>query len=916
MPNYGNLPLSFEPNVGQADSRVQFISHTGGHTLLLTGQEAVLVMNAPESNAANRFRRERGLGIAPSRSTRPESSPSVLHMSFEGAASASRIVGERLLPGKLNYFVGNDPNKWRTGVPTYAAVEYKKIYPGIDLLFYGNGRALEYDLNVQPGADPGVIALHFAGNSSLKTDSAGNLLVRLTPGEIELRRPVVYQRSGHDRDEIPAGYVVASDHDVRIALGAYDHSRPLVVDPAVIFSTYLGGDSDDWAAGIAVDSNGDVFVAGQTTSANFPTTPNSINPGPPSSSGESIFVTEMDPTGTSVLYSTYIGGNGGEVGLELAIDGASPPNAYVTGYTFSSNFPTTPNAYLPVFTPGAGGTAFVTKFNPALNGTNALLYSTYLGGNGSEYGNDIVVDPTGNIYVTGATTSTNFPVTPGAFQSAKSGGGSRPNAFVSRIDPGKSGSASLVYSTYLGGTGNAANSYGDYGIAIAADSQGNAFVSGFTGSVDFATTAGGFMQTTPGPAPGFVSRLDTTKSGAASLIYSSFLGGSSTYGDEISDLTLSQNDLAYVTGYTCSADFPVTLGAFRTVPPSTVSTLCTGLFSIVDTSQAGASSLVYSTFLGGSGGDQAIAVAVDPPGNAYIAGETYSADFPTTPGAFQTALQGTCGDGFVSELTPLGNGPADLVYSTFYSGSGSSPCAFGDFAFNIALDSAENAYLTGGTQSPDFPVVPSGAFQTSLRGPSDAFIAKLTLTPKVLPELSISSLSISSGGTGSLAMISGSNFGMSPGESTVTFGKLAATITSWSPASIIVQVPSTGTPGSLPVSVHTSIGTSNSLPFTVLPTIAGVSPSSGSGGESVTINGYNFGSSGSVTFNGVKARTKTWNSGAIIATVPHRATTGSLVVTSDSLSSPAVPFAIERHRKDRGHQQSKDSSRLRLNGGE
>ena len=612
-----------------------------------------------------------------------------------------------------------------------------------------------------------------------------------------------------------------------------------------------------------------------------------------------------------MLYSTYIGGNGGEVGLELAIDGASPPNAYVTGYTYSSDFPTTPNAYLPVFSPGSGGTAFVTEFNPALSGTNALLYSTYLGGNGSEYGNDIVVVPGGNIYVTGATTSTNFPVTPGAFQSVKNGGGSLPNAFVSRIDPAQSGSASLVYSTYLGGTGNAGNAYGDYGIAIAADSQGNAFVSGFTGSVDFPTTTGAFMQTTPGPAPGFLSRLDTTKSGSASLIYSSFLGGSSTYGDEVSDLALNQNDLAYLTGYTCSADFPVTPGAFRTVPPSAVSTLCTGLFSIVDTSQAGASSLVYSTFLGGSGGDQAIAVAVDPPGNAYIVGETYSSDFPTTPGSFQTALQGTCGDGFVSELAPLGNGPADLVYSSFYSGSGSSSCDFGDFAFNIALDSANNAYLTGGTQSPDFPVVPGNAFQSSLRGPSDAFVAKLTLTPKVLPQISISSLSISSGGTGSLAMISGNNFGTSTRAGTVTFGQLAATITSWSPSSIIVQVPSVGTPGSLPVSVHTSIGTSNSLPFTVLPTIASALPSSGSVGERVTISGYNFGSSGSVTFNGVRARTKTWSPGAIIATVPPRSTTGNLVVTTGSLSSTGIPFEIDKsRRKDHGRHQSRDSSRF------
>src|SRR5919108_1440942 len=678
--NYNKLPLSFEPNAGQADPQVRFVSHGRSYELLLTDQEAVLALRGVSGPGVSRSKRAGFLRGKRVQKMSNSSVVSVLRMRLQGANASTEISGLDDLPTRSSYFMGNDRTRWKTGVRTYARVQYKEVYPGIDLIFYGNQQKLEYDFVVKPGSDPQCIALSVEGASDVRIGQNGDLHLKTIAGDVEFKKPVVYQEYGSSRQEIAAGYRLENDFIVKFALGEFNHSQPLIVYPAVEYSTYLGGSSSDFS-------------------------------------------------------------------------------------------------------------------------------------------DDIVVDAAGNMYVTGTTSSTNFPVTAGAFQSAnRSTSGS--NAFVTRLDPTKSGVASLIYSTYLGGSGN------DAGIAIAVDSAANAYVATSATSSDYPTTATAFMQTPPvNPIPyyaGAVTRLDTSLTGSASLIYSSYLGG--TIEDGVDDIVLGPNNLAYTTGWTYSSDFPVTVGAYRTTPPSNIGNQYTATLTVFDTSQSGTNSLIYSTFLGGNSiggccGEEGIGMAVDSGGNAYVTGETSSSSFPVTQGAFQTAMNGTCGNAFISELMPLGNGAADLVYSTFYGGSGPARCNTWDYGYNIALDSANSAYVTGTTYSTDLPVVPSNAFQTSLSGPSDAFVAKLSMTPKVLPTPSISSLSTTSGSAGTLVMVSGSNFGMNQGTSTVTFGGVAAPVVSWSSSSIVAQVPSNTITDVVQVSVKTNVGPSNPQPFTVTPAV-------------------------------------------------------------------------------------------------
>jgi RHS repeat-associated protein len=907
LSDLGKLPLSFEPNVGQTDPQVSFLARGDGYELFLTKQDAVLELTAAshlDSDPSKRNQPLRGMRTS-SASTSASAAPSVLRMKFEGANPGPEVVGLENLPGKSNYFLGNNPKDWHTGVPSYARIEYREVYPGVDLVFYGNQRRLEYDFIVAPGADPSVVALRIDGASGMRIDSDGNLLIRVRDGEAELRKPIVYQEGETGRGEIAGGYILAGDHSVRFTVGAYDHNKPLILDPTLDYSTYLGGNNFDFGGKIAVDSNGNAYVGGQTYSTDFPTTSTAMQTtAPPGIPPSGAFISEINSTGTALLYSTYIGGNKGEAAYGLALDSASPPNVYVTGWTCSTNFPTTSNAYLQAFTPTCGsngGAAFVTKFNPSVSGMGALEYSTYLGGNGQDIGSDIAVDAAGNAYVTGQTYSSNFPISQNAYQSVNKAAPSLANVFITRIDPSKSGTASLIYSSYLGGTGQ--TGHYDAGYHITVDSNANVYVSGNAGSIDFPTTASALQPTAPSdihnpsmPGTGFVARLDTSAAGSQSLIYSTFLGGSaanSCGADRAEGVALGPNNQTYVVGTTCSPDFPVTAGAYQTTPPSGISASGVAYLSVIDTSQSGSDSLAYSTFLGGNNFDIGLGVTVDPAGSAYIGGITESSSFPVTSGAFQTSLNG-CGNSFVAELMPLGNGSADLVYSTLFDGT-EPPAACHGFqmgAWSIVLDSANNVYISGITEATNFPVSPSNAFQTSLKVAPDSYVAKLSLTPKVLPTPSITSLSVTSGGTGAPVTISGTNFGMNQGASKVTFGTVVASVVSWSSTSILVDVPIEGSAGSLQVSVQTNVATSNSKSFTVLPTILSLSPTSGPVGASVTISGYNFGSSGSVTFNGFTATTTSWNSTTIVATVPSTASTGNVVVTSNSASSSGVSFTV------------------------
>ncbi len=758
---YGMLPLRFEENQGQTAQEVRYVSRGAGYELFLTPQEAVLALRPNVAHDLSPLHRM--AFIQAIREARRAGQMTVIRMRLEGANPEPQMIGTDRLPTKVNYFIGNDPRKWHTNVPSYARVKYAGVYPGVDLVFYGNQRRLEYDFLVAPGADPKAIALKVDGARKMRINAHGDLVLRVSGGEVELRKPVVYQNVKGERREIASGYAIASNHCVAFAVGSYDRSEPLIIDPVLNYSTYLGGSSSDFGFAIAVDTAGDAFVAGQTLSTDFPAGTHGAVITPPTTNSGATFVAELNPAGTQLLYSTYLAGtttNAGDTAFGIAVDSAG--KAYVTGETFATNFPTTSNALKPgPLTVNTNGTAYVTKLDPTASGSSSLVYSTYLGGTGGEFGNAIAADATGNAYIVGITHSLDFP-TMNAFQSVpKNAFGT---AFLTRIDTTKLGGASLIYSTYLGGTAAheataGGPGYGEQAFGVAADSSNNAYLIGTTTSTDssFITTASAFQSAPPSGnllASVFLSRIDTTKSAVASLIYSTYLAGSTE--DLGFAVALGPNNVAYVTGTTNSADFPVfpKPGAFDTTGPPAGSGKA--FVSLLDTTKSAAASLTYSTYLGGTGGDTGFGIKADASGNAYVAGTTASSDFAgagtlKSLGAFQPALSNTVGNAFVAKLNPAKTGASDLLYATYFGGNGKATATatvIADQGFGIAIDSLNpaNAYIAGQTSSMDLPVFPKApasptAFQTSLKGTFDAYVAKLT----PIPTLAISPSSLNFG---------------------------------------------------------------------------------------------------------------------------------------------------------------------------
>jgi hypothetical protein len=570
-------------------------------------------------------------------------------------------------------------------------VQYHDVYPGVDLIYYGNQRQLEYDFVIAPGADPGNITLAFTGAQSVALDGDGNLVLHTTGGDVVEHAPVLYQDGPGGRQAVSGRYELQGGDQVGFRVGAYDQRRPLVLDPVLAYSSYLGGSGQDTALGIAVDAAGDAYVTGVTLSTDFPSTPGASQPtlhGP-----SDAYVVKVNPTGTALVFATYLGGSGPDGANAIAVDAAG--NAYVTGQTGSGDFPTTPGAFQSINRGTNSNKAFVTKLTPT--GT-ALAYSTYLGGSGdfaSTFGGGIAVDAAGNAYVTGDTNAADFPTTPGAFQTTNAAVQGGATGFITKLNG--TGTA-LIYSTFLGGT------HGDAGESIAVDAAGNAYVTGVAGSTDFPTTPGAFQTTFRGPGgDGFVAKLNPT---GTALAYSSYLSGGGA-GDIGKGIAVDAAGNAYVTGQTNSADFPTTPGAFQTTFRGGSDAF------VVEVNPTGAA-LVYATYLGGSGNQDGQGVALDSAGNAYVTGETSSADFPITPGAFQTTNRGIY-NGYVAKLNPMGSA---LVYNTYLGGTGQ------DAGLGIAVDAAGNAYVTGDTNAADFPTTP-GAFQTTHGGGYDAFVAKI-----------------------------------------------------------------------------------------------------------------------------------------------------------------------------------------------
>jgi Beta-propeller repeat/Abnormal spindle-like microcephaly-assoc'd, ASPM-SPD-2-Hydin/HYDIN/CFA65/VesB-like, Ig-like domain len=666
---YMSLPLALEVNEGQIDSQVKFLARGQGYELLLTSNQAVLSLSRRASSPQG----SRELKEA-------------LRTRLIGANPSPAMTAEEQLPGTSNYFMGSNPNNWRTNVPQYARVRYREIYPGIDLVYYGNQQQLEYDISVAPGADPNQVRFEVDGVWRLRVDRSGNLVLHSASGDVSWRKPVIYQESDGRKRLIAGRYHIYSRHEFGFELGDYDRSRILTIDPVLSYSTFIGGSLDDWFGWVTVDSAGNAYAVGMTQSTNFPT----VNPLPTNTSyaggAHDATIVKLNPTGTARLYSTYIGGNGDDWNRGVVVD--SSGNAYVTGYTTSSNFPTV-NPYQPAYS--GGNDAFIAKIGPT---GSTLLYSSYLGGTGDDFARGIAADNNGNAYIVGYTnSSSNFPIQ-GALQGAYGGGPY--DAFVAKFNTNQPGVASLIYSTLLGDSGD------DEGIAIAIDSSGNAYLAGSTTSTAFPTQTP-YQPSNGGSNDVFVTEINSTDT---ALVFSTYLGGN---GNDIAHGIAVDSTGIYVAGETGSTNFP-TLKPVQATNGGQSDAFLTKF-------DPSGSSLLYSTYYGGSQNEYCLTLAVDQFGRAYLGGMTGSTNFrlvnPT-----QATYGGYNFDGFVVAFNSTGD---QVLFATYFGGS-----SFDEIQ-GIAVDpSGNNLYIAGETFSPNLKVTP-GVVQPTYDGRGDAFAAKIQL---------------------------------------------------------------------------------------------------------------------------------------------------------------------------------------------
>lgn len=690
--SFAGLPLAFEQNQGQTDPQVKYMARANGYTLFLTSQDAVFSFHS-KSSANARPGRSRVPKLQVNAAPSVSEKPAVVRMHLVGANSSTHITAADQLPGKSNYYLGNDPKKWQTNVSQYARVAYKGVYPGIDLAYYGEQSKLEFDFIVAPASDPDSIDLAFSGAQHVATDASGNLVISSAGGDVVLHKPVAYQQQSGTHQLVDASFVLKSNNRVSFDLGSYDRSRELVIDPTVTYSTYLGGSAEDEAYGVAVDSSGNAYVTGATKSTNFPAPGRTVS----TAGGFDAFVSKLNPTGTALLYSTLIGGTSDDLGLGIAVNSTG---TYIVGNTTSTNFPST----VPTIGPGGGQDAFVAKLD---NTTGAKLTVTRIGGTGIESGNGIAVDSTGAAYIGGETDSTDFPIAGPPIQTKNAGAD---DGFIAKLD---SNGTVLDYSTYIGGSSE------DLVTGIALDGSNNAYVTGITLSSNLPTSSGAFQTSQSGTADnGFVAAI---KADGSAMIYSTYLGGSGT--NDALAIAVDSAGEAYVTGDTNSSNFPV-LNA-------TQATLKGATDVFITKVQANGSGLVFSTYYGGTLDEAGTGIAIDAFNDVYVTGRTLSSDYPTNGTPFQSSLSGTS-DAFVTELSNTGS----PVYSSFLGGTGDEDSIGGISTAaplgGIAVDSTSNAYLAGSTSSPTgsgFPISPSAA-QSLFGGlPADGFVTKVGAAP-------------------------------------------------------------------------------------------------------------------------------------------------------------------------------------------
>ena len=693
-------PILFVENVGQYDSS---LSESGGdsigfrfqvlgnvHPTWLAGDSLwVSVLESEIAEGAEQgydhFRPDRnGLG-----ETAVHRHGVNLRLSFVDANPAPIIEPFNPVESRISYFWGDDPQNWHANVPVWGGVRYLNLYPGIDLEVSGEGGQLTQRLLVQDEADVNAVKLRIEGADRIAL-TEDKIQLETVDGPILL--PLL-QVSGVDTEKIPVPMI--SDNLIAAPFSK-DPTSILIDGPEatsqdLLYSTFLGGTGDDIGYGIAVDPNGSAYVTGYTESVDFPTTTGAFDT---LYHGGDVFVAKMNPSGTALSYATFLGGFCMDSGADITVDSSGA--AYITGSTCSSNFPTTFGSFGPTYQGGMYGyDIFLSKLDPS---GSTLLYSGILGGAmGDEGAYGVAVDSSGAAYITGWTSSSDFDVTSGAFDTTFNGGWS--DSFVAKIDPA---GANLSFSTYLGGSGD------EDSQDLAVDATNKVYIVGETQSIDFPATSGAFDTILNGSYDAFVTKLDTAGS---TLLYSTFLGGESW--DAGRAIAVDVSGQVYVTG-SAAPGFPITPGAYDPI--------CVGGDAFVTKLTASGSKVSYSTCLGGSAGEYGDGIVVDATGIAYVAGWTHSSDFPVITNAYDTSINGSQ-DVFAVKINSTGSG---LVYGTFLGGENTIGSDT-DAGHGITLDTSGKLFITGGTSSPDFPVT-SGVYDTSTNGSEDAFISRLAMT--------------------------------------------------------------------------------------------------------------------------------------------------------------------------------------------
>lgn len=680
-------PVVFERNDGQTDARARFVARAAGFRLFVAGDAISIGLATPSGQHAVRI-------------------------DFDGASRSAAVSGEQPLAGRVNYLRGANPESFVTGVPTFGAVRIQDLYPGIDVIAYGRDGEIEYDFVVAPGADASALRLRLSGGGPIAIDSDGDLVVTTPGGQLRHRRPVAFEIASGIRTAVPARFRIVGTDRIAFDVARRDPSASLVIDPVLSYSAYVAGGGDESGAGVTVDAAGNAYLAGGTSSLDFPATAGTVSPAPIGAADG--FVAKVAPDGASYVFCTYIGGIGDDGVARVIADAAG--NLYLCGGTASTDFPTTAGAFDTSYGGGAFD-GFAAKLAP---GGASIVYSTFLGGSGDDGIASIADDASGNAYLTGGATSANYPTTPGAFDTSNQSLVGLPDAVVTKLNA--AGSA-LVYSTFLGAAFNL-----DGGTSIAVDAGGFAYVGGATNG-GFPTKGGSFDTSFNGGSfDGFVTKVNATGS---DLVYSTYLGGSDE--DYVFGLAIDGSGNAYVTGYTPSTNFPTTGGAFQPA-------IGGGFDAYVSKLNATGGGLTYSSFIGGSGNEGlssnggtelqiAGGIAVDGAGNAYVTGFTDSADFPVVA-AWQRARAGGF-DAFVAKVNAAGS---SKIYASYLGG------ALEERGLGIAVTAGGDAFVTGFTVSQNFPTT-AGAVRTTPggNGLSDGFIARIGAGPGDTPGIYIPS---------------------------------------------------------------------------------------------------------------------------------------------------------------------------------